>query len=286
MIVSHKYKFVFLHNPKVGGTSVRDALLPYADVDTYRFCGYVDSTVQDISHLRVDQWPEELWRLYAEGYFFFGLVRDPIDRFMSAMSEFRHQHVETQFCDLEALLPRLLTTNSILHDWRFIHFSPQWSYFALDRGRIDVPQIFLADIRNIERDLGSEEFARHLNLPEPLQITNGRPSFYRPKEISEELKSFAAALYQDDYCWLASRGFYFDSPEPKVGPTHAHRLDAVHAKLLDGTNYPPYDGITERCQKWERTAIERQTSPLRSHASTLLVEHLERMTKARSTRLL
>ncbi len=286
MIISHKHRFVFLHNPKCGGTSVRDALAQYADVDSFRFCGYADSAVQDLSHLRVDQWTREVWDAYREGYFFFGLVRDPIDRFMSAMSEFRHQHLEHDRFDLETLLPQLLTTNSILYDWRFIHFSPQWSYFALHRGFIHVPMVHLFDIRNLEQTLGSEEFAKQLGLPETLKVGNGRPSYFRPKEISDNLRSFAASLYQDDYAWLSGQGFDYISPPSKIGPSHGHRLDAIHAGTLNMDNYPPCDGITERMQRWEIAAIERRPQGITSQTERLLVQYLHKSVQERQKKSL
>lgn len=94
MIISDSEQFVFLHNPKAAGTSVRVALLPY-ETRRNTFWGIeLDSTVGwnvDKAHLPI----HVLSRLYPGvrqllgKYFTFGFTRHPLGRFVSAFNE-RH----------------------------------------------------------------------------------------------------------------------------------------------------------------------------------------------------
>lgn len=90
MIISHQHRFVFLHNPKAAGTSVREAL---ARLDSYegRFWGvrYTRAGLVDLAHMPaatlVSLYPELLPVL--RDYTVFAFTRAPVPRFVSAFNE-------------------------------------------------------------------------------------------------------------------------------------------------------------------------------------------------------
>jgi len=93
MLISHKYKFIFIHNPKSGGTSISKALTPYASLacripEKYR--NYLIKLVGEnpnqgiirkhISAFKLQQIiSPQIWN----SYFKFGFVRNPYDRSIS-----------------------------------------------------------------------------------------------------------------------------------------------------------------------------------------------------------
>jgi hypothetical protein len=94
MIISHKNKFIFIHVPKTGGTSIVRALYPYLDMSQDVVMGghpdhedkkdvqriksgeiHKHSTSQEIKNFV----GEEMW----DDYFIFSFVRNPYDRIVS-----------------------------------------------------------------------------------------------------------------------------------------------------------------------------------------------------------
>ncbi len=150
MIVSHRQGFIFFHNPKCAGTTVRSALQPWHD-DPQIFRGFFEAPffrgTLDHAHLRL--W--ELQALFpqifeaAATYRSVIVVRDPFRRFVSAVAHhFRYFQPnvtlaglppEQQIAAVEAFLDRILSLGAIMTDVRFVHFSPQ-VWFILLGGRV------------------------------------------------------------------------------------------------------------------------------------------------------
>ena len=230
MLISHKNRFVFLHNPKVAGTSVRNMLASHFECEDYRAGARVDGLMQDQAHLRVDQWPQWLWNLYMQGYYFFGFVRDPRDRFMSSMSEFTYQNsdvYESLKVSREEFLIQMLTPDAITYDMRFIHFTEQWRFFdyapATTPGiHLDISVFKFEDLATVLKD---PTFLRGVGSEQPLEIKNERPSFHRNEIAGSYLENMIPFLYRDDYRLFG----YQPKQEVSFLPqSHAHRLEFVH----------------------------------------------------------
>ncbi|MDW2323633.1 sulfotransferase family 2 domain-containing protein [Vibrio sp. 1159] len=90
MLISDQKKFIFLHNPKCAGTTVRQLLMPYEDRNNHYWMfenvlGYkFDKAHMSLSTFRNFNTSDfEL----LEKYFTFGFVRNPYSRAVSAFSE-------------------------------------------------------------------------------------------------------------------------------------------------------------------------------------------------------
>lgn len=228
MLISHSNRFVFLHNPKVAGTTVRNRLRSLCGADDYHLAGLLNRSLKDRSHLMVSEWTQELWDAYRDGYYFFGFVRDPLDRLLSAFSEFRHQHHEL-FAgafgeDIVAVLRGMLTQSSVVSDWRLTHFSPQWSYFGLGPSAEEMlPGIHILRFEQLADEWGI--LARRVGA-DPSPLPNDRPSFYRERTPKEILSAYASLLYADDY---REFGYAPADPSPALlaDPMHHTRLEVL-----------------------------------------------------------
>lgn len=145
MIISHQHRFVFFHNPKVGGTSVRTALERFNDIG-FGLWG-VDMAQTGIrvdrAHLGIAEFAAlypDLWRA-VQGYACFSLSRDPQARFFSSMAEYSKHHgrVDTRFAtpaqrksalfEMIERLERLGQAEAVLPDYELTHFRPQAIYW-------------------------------------------------------------------------------------------------------------------------------------------------------------
>ncbi len=156
MIISDQHRFAFIHIPKCAGTSVRKAL---RSIDTMpsMFDGmakhpdmgivhYAHFTLDDLAHYFPDA-----YRKVAE-YRSIAIVRDPVDRFYSAvfqrLREFRgyQQSQITQSVieiETDAVIETLRASAQRL-DLEYVHFNRQSDYVFKDDKRI-IDEVFALD---------------------------------------------------------------------------------------------------------------------------------------------
>lgn len=150
MIIIHELSLIIIHNPKCAGKALRDAFLALdADVATFWHWSF---SVQlgrhiDMAHLPLNllrDYPE--WALF-ERYTVIAVIRNPVDRFFSALKEHESQH-NRKLNDEEYLLD--LDEIRVEHDPRYIHFCPQHRFTHLgNKRKVD----FIARQENLIDDL-------------------------------------------------------------------------------------------------------------------------------------
>ena len=148
MIVSKRYGFAWLHNPKAAGTSFRTSIAGYHDWPT-TFWNYAlkKGHIVDMAHLplwRIRAMEPDLWKLWPDLRTLV-FVRDPLRRFVSACCE--HYENFDPPKDLQRAGPRRrqvrvasimgrLTPSLARSDYRYAHFIPQRDYVFLDAERV------------------------------------------------------------------------------------------------------------------------------------------------------
>lgn len=146
MIISDTAKFVFIHNPKAGGMAFRTALAQY-DTRCNAFFEWktVGDQQIDMAHIT----PYQLHRFYRDtfdqirDYYRFGFVRNPYDRYLSAVSQ--HLKLSTRYIrkallqqpDLFYSIARnmaehVLDQHAIEQDHRLVHFRRQSNFFYFE----------------------------------------------------------------------------------------------------------------------------------------------------------
>ncbi len=170
MILSDQYRFVFVHIPKCAGTSVRKAVLSFHDADN-RFLKTIEVHPElgqiDYRHLplvllrELDREAFEKLKIYSS----YALLRDPFQRFRSAIAQRAKMYVGTELAqlgdeDLETEIKRVISylqsgPEVITSD--FIHFARQSDFVQLDGERI------VHNLYPVERlDLFVETLSRHI----------------------------------------------------------------------------------------------------------------------------
>jgi len=116
MLLSLRYRFLFVHIAKTGGTSIRDSLGWYKWTDPYRFPQFLCSKLSGITghrigakfprHAKAIAAQEMLPRDVYEGLFKFAFVRNPWDLQVSSYHHIRRERPDlmTEIPDFAAFL--------------------------------------------------------------------------------------------------------------------------------------------------------------------------------------
>ena len=134
MIISESKGFVFVHNPRTGGSALRRVLSEYAAEDgvfwdhgwSERFQHVVDRA--HIPLCEVDEFCDiEVFRRHLV----FGFVREPYSRMYSAFEQHRKMNFPDQAIDFNEFAHTYLNEHSVFRDANLSHFIPQHFFFYL-----------------------------------------------------------------------------------------------------------------------------------------------------------
>ncbi|MGG7567574.1 sulfotransferase family 2 domain-containing protein [Rhodovulum sp. DZ06] len=179
MIISERGGFIFVHNPKAGGMSMRTALKPWDDSDGF-FDGWrpypAEGRRLDRMHLTLAQLRRHHPDAFAafDRLWSFGFVRDPYQRLCSAFSQ--HLTLNTPilrdsirgdpdvfYAVLNRFALRAMGPHAAANDVKLTHFTPQSAFFFLsgrqvvqEIARLDAPGTWSARLRDLLGPAGPE----------------------------------------------------------------------------------------------------------------------------------
>ena len=213
MIISHRHRFVFLHNPKAGGTSVRKAIEPFNDIG-FGFWGVAAEETGgraiDRAHLGLDEFRRfypDLWERVRR-YAMFSLYRDPERRFLSSAFEHAKIYADADFRllppgerrdGLFRIVDRLgrlgrAKPRGAMEDVTLTHFRPQHIYRRLAEGGVEITAFPVGEmarfIAAMSERTGTAIAVRHENAAEALVL----PGPLRPLARARGLRRLVAAI--------------------------------------------------------------------------------------------
>ena len=257
MIVDEGRKIVFLHNPKAGGTSIRTELLKRLDVpDTFRYQGFFRDRrdgayhMENMSHLDFEKVAAYLSPHRLGQYRFFGILRDPFARFLSAIKEFevkRHDWYTRFGMSLVDFLWEMLTPESV---WlpEFPWFRPQAAFFP--QGDSVPYTTFMLEDPHLE-----EKISRFLfDAPGSFQLSRlnakGGDVWFEslPQQDQDRLVTLCQYLYTYDYEFCVRHNAHYKLLTPPVPLNHSSYLWKVRSiqtpKVNPHLEQPPHDDST------------------------------------------
>lgn len=271
MIVSRSYGFLFVHNPKVAGSSLRKILLEYNDSDIEMWHQrYIPalSRLVDMSHLSADELSvvlNDYGMADAEGLFRFGFVRNPYSRFLSGMREFgRRFGIDFNSMTKDhrhAWIVANLTPSSIRYDWCFSHFRPQhYFFFEGHRRKAD----FIGRYHELYDDWATVRALLNIKdtqLPKE-RFESGEAKVDPNEWFNPETIAVINSLYGNDWILLAP---YFT--EKMIGSlpmeSYSDRIHSIRAPIGRRTFYGEPPGLTVHEKLAFLTAeVERLRRPL------------------------
>lgn len=223
MIYLPSQRAVFIHNPKCAGTSLVYALERMFEGSFQKFWGRsylpTQDTICDLAHIKVGELPTFLPQQPID--FTFGVVRDPYSRFVSAFKHFRAYSGCDEKLTPEDFAQRYLNHALLRHDWRLVHFAPQYSFFFVGQrcavdliGRMESMSDFLSAL---SKRLGFEIYLAKENVGPDDKV-----------ELSDDLIATINHFYARDFAL-----FGYPMRTPKAG-----------AKVLGDTGlYKVFEGL-------------------------------------------
>lgn len=213
MLISDSHRFVFIHNPKCGGTTVRTALAPFdTNSDFFWHKMKIEGIEIDKAHIPLTILRDHFGEVYGKigRYFTFALVRDPYARVVSAFNE-NHKDLYSKYAkgSLKWRLRYIFALNSFMQNlehaaldgWHvhFGHFQRQTDFVFIDGERVALTfklENWPACLHELDRQ-GRSEIANALREAPAL---NRRPTQDDPLSLLSR-KSIAKinALYAEDF---------------------------------------------------------------------------------------
>ena len=150
MIINHKYKFIFIHVPKCGGTSIKRALYPYCDKWDQFLGGHPSVPDNDGEGMHKHSRAMEI-KSYAtpqrwEEYFTFAFVRNPLARTLSLYNWWLRVDGEFE-PEKKELIRKLSFKEFVFSDYtgrpqvEFLISKPKKDTFVANKNRIELDLI-------------------------------------------------------------------------------------------------------------------------------------------------
>lgn len=242
MLVCPDYKLLFIHNPKAGGTAIRQALAEYSPNHLeFWHQGYLPESdrVVDLAHLEVTE--AEEFGVFARNFITLFVCRDPIERFLSGLDEHCRQH-QIDIKNVNDFV-HSLTIGNLHYDWKYVHMRPQYRFL---RG---IPvlsnKLVVVAHEELERSWGSlgetlrDRTKRQFNisglLPKtlpPLPRVRVRPDSekrFRKEDLSLESLQRLNRFYWNDYSLFG----YLPAGYPRSDYSHYDNIEMIHRPGMD-----------------------------------------------------
>lgn len=210
MLVSHSHKFIFLHNPKVAGSSIRNVLSKYAEQPSQHL---IDRLLIKLGlkerplyshHLRARIVKERLPQHIYDEYFKFAFVRNPWDLqvslyyYMLKSGLPEHQHVR-QMKSFEQYL-----------EWRVQHrLRLQKDFITDEDGKVIVD--FIGKFENLEEDFNF--VCKTLDIDESLPHLNKSKHFSYQQHYNDYTRQLVEEHFKQDIDFF---GYTFDKEHAEV----------------------------------------------------------------------
>lgn len=259
MILSDRYRFVFIHIPKCAGTSIRNAVMPFHDADE-RFLKTVERHPElgeiDFRHLPLsllrEMDPEAFQKL--ENYESYALLRDPFQRFRSAMAQRAKMYLGREFAQLDdadirgeidKVIAYLQSEPAVIAP-EYIHFARQSEFVEIDGRRVvrnlypvERMETFVADLaRHIGTDtleVGHANRTTVFRYPQLGRLMYAGSALARrilPGPVHEKLRVSARKVFMKP--GVSSKPSVFDEPDIRNFVKQYYAADAVlHRKALE-----------------------------------------------------
>lgn len=208
MIISDKYKCIFIRIPKTGSTTIEQIF-----IDADPKCISSDNERPPYGHEGHKELREICGEYRWKNYFKFAFVRDPYTWFLSNYSDHKNftldevfsiheilneRHSLPELCDNIVDAPKALTLVSMIQFWYHGDFvGGKHDVMTSQSAWISDDVDFIGRLETFEQDLGIVAKTIGLELPKKLEEKN--KSYSERLELSQDAVRLITAIYHDDF---------------------------------------------------------------------------------------
>jgi len=154
-MISHKHKFIFIHIPKTGGTSVETFFIPSERDRIKNIYGKTPLQPDNEAHLKFHHLQIQYPRLNFDEYFKFAVVRNPWDRVLSSFFHSKRKLRKDLREFLGFGMSKDFTFNEFVERIQHLekqhpHYDEQWSFLVDKQGKFCMD--YIARTENLEND--------------------------------------------------------------------------------------------------------------------------------------
>lgn len=196
MVISHGYKFIFIHNYKVAGTSVREALQVYTIPPREKYWNWVGQKLHILpqssdfaDHISAPQLKAKLAPKYYDKYYKFSFVRNPWDWQVSLYHYARQQKDHHQH---EATMK--MSFDEYIH-WRVKHevrLQKTFMYDAQGNCLVD----YIGKMETIDDDF--KKITSHIGIGATLPHSNKSKHQHYREYYTPETQQLVAQHFEED----------------------------------------------------------------------------------------
>ncbi|CAN5454357.1 hypothetical protein BH09BAC1_BH09BAC1_00820 [soil metagenome] len=196
MVICHGKKFIFIHNYKVAGTSVREALQVYTIRPLESYTNWIGQKLHVLpqssdfpDHITAPELKQQLAPKYFDNYYKFGFTRNPWDWQVSlyhfAIKDVTHgQHELTKKMSFAEYLQWRVNEDK--------HPQKEFMYDAQGNSLMD----FIGKLETIEEDF--KKITTHLGITATLPHSNKSNHQQYREYYTPELKELVAQHFKED----------------------------------------------------------------------------------------
>tara|TARA_B100000378_G_C17974112_1_gene388129 strand:+ start:27 stop:677 length:651 start_codon:yes stop_codon:yes gene_type:complete len=198
LLVSEKRKFIFIHNYKVGGTSVRNLLSGYQS-EVYRYLsnivwfanpGLREKSKLCLSKHVVYKKVKEVYGDEIEAYTCFGFVRNPWDW---EVSKYEYTMQNTRHFEHEKI--KAMKDFSEYLQWRKDNYKTQSSFFQNENGSLREVEILKIEDSDKVNEYLSGLIGHEVQLPKKNTTSRNKYQAYYKNEADIEV---IRSIYEED----------------------------------------------------------------------------------------
>lgn len=243
MIISDTKEFIFIHNPKTAGTSIRRALLRFDGRQDFYWLYHQSAALGrelDKAHMALDDFRIEFPKDYelVSKYFVFMFVRNPYDRMVSSYNETANRKlslattpraIATYLRDLNKFILESCSERSIRYEFALRFFMPQHAMCGFGDQCV---ANFVGKVEELERSLNAVRELAQLPADtfRSIEKVNARNKSFRALDLlSRDSIAHVNALYARDFEQFE---YAVETPDAAgdLEPT-AHLLTALFRRL-------------------------------------------------------
>lgn len=209
MIISHKYKFIFIHVPKTGGTSISDALkescslvypariLTENEINKFGIDGKFEGTWSH--HLPAEQLKKVVGEQKWNTYFKFGFIRNPFDLLVSEYFFMKEKKIDGREPKDFIHLYNMVLQTADFHSYLLKRYKnkPSINLFNTIMDCNNLPAVnFIGRFESLDRDF--RKILRIIGIKAELKKLNDSVHEHYSKYYSDEAKSLVSRICSHD----------------------------------------------------------------------------------------